>query len=564
MNPTRKLRPILDRPPQGSAIAWTLFFCSLSCLFWTPGALARDLCSTPGNRDSEVAEDFKKHVILVDVEGDLRDPCTFEKLGAGNEMHRRREEERLYLENIRQHLGEQKPKKILIFIHGGLNRKTKSSRRVISSYQQIKEDGIYPIFINWSSGPLTNFLGAFVRERRGERIKTSWGLTAAPYHLGRGFVEGIGHTPTTWWRMWASDKASLSADPLGPLGRLDELQAQQDKDSGVPVVNVLTYPFGMIFAPIVDGLGDPLYQSMTRRVDSQFYGMARSGTGDPGPEVGAWHRGGTSRLLDVLAEYQESDLRVELTIVGHSMGAMVVGNVLRLFGDRLNIRNIVFMGAASSLGDLETAVAPYLAKQHSRGFESDFYNLMLHRVREHREINFGGMAPRGSLLVWIDNMFESDLGPMYRTAGRTVNFVRYLGALSANQGAIENPVFEAALERMSFRRFEPIRLVGHRECRREIRSFHRQVREDFQRGIVLNRKPPGCQAAWRPQRHGDFSLGQFWRPEYWTHKAVTAADLLEEYKLERAMNPEKWASSDFLRTSSPASGTSPSRGPEMR
>ena len=49
------------------------------------------------------------------------------------------------------------------------------------------------------------------------------------------------------------------------------------------------------------------------------------------------------------------------------------------------------------------------------------YSLHLHPENEDRETQFWGIAPSGSLLVWIDNAFGAPDYTLQRTAGRWSN-----------------------------------------------------------------------------------------------------------------------------------------------
>ena len=52
---------------------------------------------------------------------------------------------------------------------------------------------------------------------------------------------------------------------------------------------------------------------------------------------------------------------------------------------------------------------------------TNFYNLCLHPVNEVRERHAADLVPRGSLLVWIDDMYSNPHTPIDRTLGRWEN-----------------------------------------------------------------------------------------------------------------------------------------------
>jgi hypothetical protein len=61
-----------------------------------------------------------------------------------------------------------------------------------------------------------------------------------------------------------------------------------------------------------------------------------------------------------------------------------------------------------------------------------FYNLMLHPRREAREARWYGAAPAGSLLVWVDSMYEHTDSTLDRTLGQWANVRRARWLLPEN------------------------------------------------------------------------------------------------------------------------------------
>ena len=115
--------------------------------------------------------------------------------------------------------------------------------------------------------------------------------------------------------------------------------------------------------------------------------------------------------------------------MGHSMGSIVLNEMIRRSGD-LPITNIVYMAAACSIKDYEDTVFPYMERKE----EVNVYHLMLSERAEALERwrpsslnlppNFPfEIAPRGSLLVWIDEFMTNPLTPRDRTLGRYTNLM---------------------------------------------------------------------------------------------------------------------------------------------
>src|SRR5205823_4077456 len=131
--------------------------------------------------------------------------------------------------------------------------------------------------------------------------------------------------------------------------------------------------------------------------------------------------GAVQRFADQLKEKIRTDHEhaYEITLVGHSMGTMVLNEFIRR-NPELPYRNIVYMGAACTVRDFANSVIPCMRANN----KVRFYNLCLHPTAELRE-RYGDweIPPRGSLLVWIDDMFSNPATPLDGTLGRWENIV---------------------------------------------------------------------------------------------------------------------------------------------
>ncbi len=154
----------------------------------------------------------------------------------------------------------------------------------------------------------------------------------------------------------------------------------------------------------------------------------RDGTAANSP-TGAFFRLAAA-LQDFLCEKNGTNRnheKIRVNLVAHSMGA-IIGNEL-INGFDLDYDNIVYMGAASSIRHFSSTVIPYIERRkawdetENSGSKSDvrFYNLMLHPWHEAREARIYGAAPAGSLLVWIDSMYEHSDSTFDRTLGQWDN-----------------------------------------------------------------------------------------------------------------------------------------------
>lgn len=120
---------------------------------------------------------------------------------------------------------------------------------------------------------------------------------------------------------------------------------------------------------------------------------------------------------------RESWRDIDLTVIGHSMGTIVMNELIPLHPD-LPYRNLVFMAAAASVRDTTRAMSPVVIEANN-GREKTaplrFYNLMLHPENDANELVALGAAPSGSLLAWVDEMYENPKTAIDRTMGKWRN-----------------------------------------------------------------------------------------------------------------------------------------------
>jgi len=141
----------------------------------------------------------------------------------------------------------------------------------------------------------------------------------------------------------------------------------------------------------------------------------------------------------------------------------------------LNVGNIVFMAAATTTEDYQSTINPYLARHP----KTQMYHLVLHPRAEVSERNYYDFAPRGSLLVWIDNFFTDPSTPLGRRVGRFSNLMPEL--------TFTDPGIRGQVHVKVFR-------VG---------------------------TPVSC---WSPQKHGDFGSFPFWDKDFWSPSIYSGED----------------------------------------
>lgn len=197
--------------------------------------------------------------------------------------------------------------------------------------------------------------------------------------------------------------------------------------------------------PFVEGLGQPAWDQMKRHVAVAFRNEDGRLVRRPNEELDAEiiaerdpaGYGAVSVLMRKLqkkiANEKSNDAyeaangacpvprRWEITLLGHSMGTLMMNEIIRQFPD-ISFTNLVYLAAACSLEDYEQSVLPYLADHP----ETRMFHVTLHDFADLREEYALGAAPSGSLLVWVDEMLGDPIYFRQRTAGRFDNLMMVL------------------------------------------------------------------------------------------------------------------------------------------
>jgi pimeloyl-ACP methyl ester carboxylesterase len=142
-----------------------------------------------------------------------------------------------------------------------------------------------------------------------------------------------------------------------------------------------------------------------------------------------WH---LFNVINGLPEAQQP----AITLIGHSMGAIVVNEILQNF-PQLPYRSIVFMGAAASVRETLAAL-DRVARARERD-DLRFYNLSLHQDAEANEVGYFGMVSKGSLLEWVDRMYTTPATFADRTVGKWINVVMARGDFARLQSQANLP-----------------------------------------------------------------------------------------------------------------------------
>ncbi len=376
------------------------------------------------------------------------------------------------LENIKlfhqQQVDKTKPAKVMIFVHGGLNTLEDNIERAIDQFPTIKSDNVYPVFVNWRSGPLTSYGDHLFRIRDGEVDKVHGGLTAVGY-FATDVLGIISEAPEAWVEgavdSYADTLLRNDSNEHKPVILGTELRVLHSKIDERPLLDstlkgtgwaVTTLP-KIFTTPFLYSFGKPAWDIMNRRAHEllvrscEFYDDERSCNRSSqmasqtnellklnnaenleelkrNPKLACQYdadkpvcSGALSVFLKKLRfincnKKNRNECEYNINLIGHSMGAIVINEVLQFFPD-IVFDNVVFMGAAVNARNALKALAPYM-QEHT---ETNFYNLSLHPHAEDTETNWLGLLPNGSLLTWIDTMYSLPENENDKTFGRWTN-----------------------------------------------------------------------------------------------------------------------------------------------
>jgi hypothetical protein len=361
-----------------------------------------------------------------------------------------------------------KPKKLLIYINGGLNSIGGARNQMANQISCMERDGYFPAFLIWRTEALATY-GEQIGKVRNGVLKESIQSTS-PLYIAGDLGVGLARAPVTFYNSTGryidrilfrrlsneydvETAGTKSADqrydddnqPVSDKKNIIYANGADDGRSDIlgDALYTLTAPFRLVTTPFTDSLGRTARENMLRRsrvtirsaweFQQDFYEANRTLGGEPTSRadlIKKYERGtGTfARFFQELAWCRQGDNgcwennheklleNTEITVIAHSMGAIVIDQILSQFMD-FKIDNIVYMGSATTTRSFLTRAGPYLRKYPS----TRFYNLMLHPLAEVRETTFGGLLPSGSLLEWIDDMFENPKTLADRTFGKWRN-----------------------------------------------------------------------------------------------------------------------------------------------
>ncbi|MEM1436970.1 MAG: hypothetical protein AAGG11_23180 [Pseudomonadota bacterium] len=403
-------------------------------------------------------------------------------------------------DNARCSAGPAAPLRVMVFIHGGLNTIRDGLSRIAYRTKAMLKDCYHPVFINWRSGLLSSY-GESVRkwDPASEKKGSYWNallkvpvdlltmLAEAPENWGTEAVHAVRSIRRQPEDMWL-DGSELVGSPYEEMVRLPT-NPEKLGASRRALIWYATSPIKVLSTPVVAKFGARSWDEMRNRALSLTNTPTRATDGVPTPGFGntpaicdgvmndpsrCQPRGFTTIFFQELYDRLESSGRdFSMSLVGHSMGSIVVNDLLKALPE-VELENLVHMASADTVERVRTIQTNYL-KRHS---QTQVYNLYLHPDNESRETRVWGIAPSGSLLVWIDNMFTNPSVVSERTAGRWDN---------ATQSIFQYPASVAG------------------------RVHHRVFTGKPKDEDTVSDDPAVCS----PVSHGGFSSCPFWSPQFW-------------------------------------------------
>ncbi|MCH9698785.1 MAG: hypothetical protein K0U68_11840, partial [Gammaproteobacteria bacterium] len=363
------------------------------------------------------------------------------------------------------------------------------------------KDWHYPIFISWPSNPVGTWAEQTFLVREGRKTSLLLGAISSPFVILSNIFRGLGKYPITVWyqlvneKDWASSQlfpnllsqswkdskknyCNLNNTSNGDVCdrliwqthsefdqknlRLNYSQYHSELSDSIKKASLeaVTFPIRMTLGTVWhSSIAVSAWDNMKRRTLNAFFPThdfdSREHNSNP-QHADEWFSGGDffQHLLDsIQADYEQPDhpYQYEITLVGHSMGTIVLNHALKIYRqqwqDTGTLKHIVYMAAAASIDDSLDALVPLLVPSNPQNTPPGFYNLVLNRVAEVSETHAFGIVPSGSLLVSIDQHYETPEHPMKRTLGSEVNVLSALKAITSRLQGAKSPIVFKAFDR---------------------------------------------------------------------------------------------------------------------
>lgn len=480
---------------------------------------------------SELNVEARDHVIWANPDGMAVDVDTGKRYGGEdfrlhvNQLLRKAEEFSRTNRNNRDGTI-----RLMVHVHGGLNGfgDTRERLQLVPLIMQETNDWYYPVFIAWPSDFFGTYGERLVKIRQGHKINAWLGAFTAPFVFAYDVAHAVVTMPRHWFYQFQNGKDRVASAHEWLYPTLTRAWKVEDRmiellGSSAPVyrgrylfskgehftrgaLDFLQSPVRATVGTLIQStLAEESWRVMNRRTSMPFFpadmfdAPKRRALDEQLNNIQAKSASAFFRiLLERSSKLSENGRPYEITLVGHSMGTIVLNKLFThhraAFVGNEAVRNIVYMGAACSINDAAQALKPLLLSLNTDTNHPTlrFYNLTLNRVAEIAERSAYGFVPCGSLLDNIDQHLENPETPLDRTMGSEVNIL----------SAIE--VFKPVFFCSQFKAFD--RVPGH-----------------------------------VPSNHGDFHLCPFWRSSFWSKDYLWTAAKIRKRTTARNSYPRNWA-----------------------
>lgn len=402
------------------------------------------LCGSRDWRHDEPIPRLDEHVLAVDKGGATIDPWAPPGVAAEVEFAAQARTIFAAFASYREaRRRDGQSARLLFYVNGGLNGNGTALRRAVEQTPCMRRSGYFPVFLIWRSAFNETYWEQISRVRHGRRYDAPRPTT--PIYFLADVGQGIARAPATYLSMLGEflETTEASLDSLidgndserisesTPLNvRYDGPEQSAERFFGNAALFAVTAPLKILSTPFVDAFGKTAWENMVRRARNTLRRPREFEPENRDLEEMAHYPKGTGGFSMLFAELERcirgapeclaptagAFADVEITLIAHSLGTIIVNELIRSY-DEVPYRNLIYMGAAGSIRQFIDRVGPVMESQPNLSV----YNLMLHPVADGREVTGQGLAPSGSLLQWVDEMYEGPPTMLDRTLGKWVN-----------------------------------------------------------------------------------------------------------------------------------------------
>jgi len=324
---------------------------------------------------------------------------------------------------------------ILIYIFGGMNSLDDTVERSEIYSKKISETSdYYPILVNWESSLFDAYYDHLMWYRRGVR-DPYLGPVLSPFYLIADIGRAITRLPINIVYQSMGTFGDYELEPEVDEEEIEDIEkmkirASTGKDYTSAsyritrnIVYMIGFPTRIITTPAIDACGKNAWDTMLRRTQTAFQRSHTLKIEEDGKFNVAYSPpdGALSELMEALSELYSQDSNYVFTLLGHSLGAVMLNELIRRY-PQLPYPNIVYLAPACSIKDAGNAIGPYMRANTN----TVFYNLCLHENADKYEMMWWAVLPKGSILEWIDSFLGDPLVLRDLTLGKWNNAIRTL------------------------------------------------------------------------------------------------------------------------------------------